>query len=41
MLRSLRFRAALLLNGNVIAEDAAKGHLQVFHARRQIRPQFS
>lgn len=31
MLCSLRFRATLLLNGNMIAEDAAKGHLEVFH----------
>lgn len=41
MLRSLRLRALLLLHGNMVAEDAAKGHLKVFHDRRQVRPQFS
>jgi hypothetical protein len=40
-LRSLRLRAALLLCGDMIAEDTAEGHLKVFHDRRQIRSQFS
>lgn len=40
MLRSLCLRAALFLRGNMIAQDAAKGHLKVFHNRRKIRLQF-
>lgn len=41
VLRSLRLCAALLLHRYMIAENAAKRHLKVFHNRRQIRPQFS